>query len=94
MAFERVNGVFVLVREVPSIGGLTGDRIVLEEDGEWPVGLARELTMEDARWAFERGYARLESTSLDFPEALARRILLERWQRHFSRPAKRLKLLP
>ena len=72
IAPSRLVGVFEVLAEIEEIGARVGDHLVIGEHQGWPVSLARELSHDDARWAFGPSCA-LEFTrysSLSRPDAL------------------------
>ena len=48
----QLTGVFEVLEEIPEIGAMVGDRLVIGEREPWPVCLVRNLGTADARWAF------------------------------------------
>ena len=59
---EARVGVFEVTREIQEIGARPGDRIVVGRGENWPVALARTLSLTDARWALQSEHAKLEFT--------------------------------
>ena len=77
MSTPETTGVFIVQREIPEIGARAGDRIVIGEAEQWPVALARKLSREDARWAFDSSACVLEFSVPPMMPGLALRLLKE-----------------
>ena len=73
---DELTGVFLIMREIPEIGAMVGDRIVLApHDPDWPFALTRQLSPAQARWAFDPRTCALEFTDPSLMKGLALRHL-------------------
>lgn len=85
---DGLVGVFVVDREIPEIGAVPGDRIVMRPGHPThPYSLVRALTLEGAQSAFRLSHCHLGFTDPPMRASLAYRIL--EGGRQLSRPRQR-----
>lgn len=75
---RRLAAVFEVFREIPDLGAMPGDRLVLRpQHPARPYNLIRPLTLGEAQWAFRMGYCRLAFTDPPMLASQAYRLLAE-----------------